>query len=122
MGLVSITGSWDDIALMCTYRHEKPVRMQIKEGPLSLFYACPKYQAENRSEGEPACNNRLNLNDFEKMLAHLNDMRRDAELRNEKLSLKNYRWKDRKGTEFTVLSHEKDKITVGVANWQAIRK
>ena len=59
-----ITGSWDDITLVCGNTHDEPVNMVLQEGPSSLFYACPKYHRENRSEGERTCNNRLSIDDF----------------------------------------------------------
>jgi hypothetical protein len=119
---ISISGTWGDIVLMCNYRHEEPVEMALQQGPSSLFYACPKYKTENRTEDERACNNRLNLVDFENMLKHLDGIRCDCELKNEKTVLANYQWKDKKGTEFKVLKHEGDMLTIGVVNWQAIRK
>lgn len=66
-----ITGSWGDITLVCGNTHEQPIEMVLQEGPASLFYACPKYHSENRSEGERACNNRLSIDDFFKALEAL---------------------------------------------------
>lgn len=120
MGKAMITGSWDDIQLVCCYRHERPVPMIIQEGPSSPFYACPKYHEENREEGERACNNRLSLQDYSKMLEHLHTMLVDAEIHDERLNLTNHEWKDRKGTEFKVLSQDGSHLVISVLNKKAI--
>jgi hypothetical protein len=117
---VTITGTWDSVKLMCTHRHKEPVPMEIKQGPSSLFYACPKYYPQNRDEDERACNNRLNLVDYERMLSHVNGLLRDAELNDEKVNLKSVKWKDAKGTLFEVLSHDGDGLVVSAVNKRAI--
>lgn len=115
-----ITGSWDDITLVCGNTHDEPVNMVLQEGPTSLFYACPKYHRENRSEGERACNNRLSIDDFLKALASLHEKIIEAELRDERLQLTNYEWKDRKGTLYKVLKHEGNQLTISVYNKKAV--
>lgn len=115
-----ITGSWGDITLVCSHRHEIPIPMVIQQGPSSPFYACPKYHPENRSLDERACNNRLSLEDFSKMLAHLHSILVDAEMNDEKVNLTNHTWKDRKGTIFKVLKQDGDKLTIEVYNKRAI--
>lgn len=120
MGKSMITGSWDDIQLVCCYRHDKPVPMAIQEGPNSPFYACPKYHPENREEGERACSNHLSLQDYSKMLEHLHTKIIDAEMNDERLNLTNYAWKDKKGTEFRVLSQEGSRLVISVYNKRAV--
>lgn len=115
-----ITGTWDDITLVCGYRHEEPIPMVIQSGPSSPFYACPKYHPENRVGNERACGNRLSLQDYTKMLEHLHQKIVEAEMRDEKINLANYEWKDKKGTLFKVLSHEGSKMTIQVYNKRAI--
>lgn len=115
-----ITGSWDDITLVCGNTHDEPVNMGRQEGASSLFYACPKYHRENRSEGERACNNRLSIDDFLKALASLHEKIIEAELQDERLQLTNYEWKDRKGTRYKVLEHEGNKLTISVYNKKAV--
>lgn len=68
-----IKNLWKHITLTCGNGHTEEVVMDLKQGPLSLFYACPKYYPENRKEKERACANRLNLVDFEKMLDHMTE-------------------------------------------------
>lgn len=120
MGKYMITGSWEDVQLVCCHRHETPVPMAIQEGPSSPFYACPKYHQENREEHEQACNNRLSLQDYSTMLEHLHKIVIDAELADECVNLTNHHWKDRKGTEFKVLSHIGAKLVIQVYNKRAV--
>lgn len=115
-----ITGTWDDIKLVCCHRHTEPVPMVIQEGPSSPFYACPKYHPENRLPGEYACNNRLSIQDYFKMMEHLHTMIIEAELHDEKLNLTHHTWKDKKGTVFTVLEQDGDKLVISVYNKRAI--
>ena len=117
-----ITGTWDDIKLVCPYRHEEPIEMYIKEGPSSQFYACPKYYDYNRAPDERACNNRLNLVDFERMITHIDNIRYEAEMRGEIISLKLHSWKTSKGIQYHVLSHEYNKLVISVINKLAISK
>ena len=116
----TISGTWDDIKLVCTNRHEIPVDMIIQQGPSSLFFACPKFDANNCEPGEQRCNNRLNLVDHERMIDHLDTMRFEAEMNNEKPILKNHKWDTAKGIQYVVLSHEGDKMVVGMYNKRAI--
>lgn len=116
----TITSSWNDVELVCCNRHEHPIQMVIQQGPSSPFYACPKYHEDAREEGERACNNRLSLQDYSKMLSHLHDLIGAAEMNDERVNLTNYTWKDRKGTEFKVLEHNGDYLVVRVYNKRAI--
>jgi hypothetical protein len=115
-----ITGTWSSVKLVCAHRHKEPVVMELRQGPSSLFYACPKYYPENRDEGERACNNRLNLVDYERMLAHINALLYEAEFMGEKPNLTNHKWKDAKGTEYKILLHEKEEFVVEMFNKRAI--
>ena len=117
-----ITGTWSDIKLVCTYRHEEPIAMNIKEGPASPFYACPKYYDFNREPDERACNNRLNLVDYEKMITHIDKIRYDAEMSGEMAILTGYTWKTTKGIEYKILQHKHNNLVVGVTNKVAINK
>lgn len=114
-----ITGGWNDVTLLCAC-HQEPVELVLQSGPSSLFYACPKYHQENRIEGERACNNRLSLEDFTKMLEHLHGTIIDSEMRDQHIQLTNFSWKNPKGTQFRVLDHHGDKFTISVYNKRAI--
>jgi len=115
-----ITGSWEDVTLICGGNHTEPVEMVLQQGPASLFYACPKYHAENRTEGERACNNRLSIENFTKMLEHLHGVIIDAELNDQRIQLANFTWKDRKGTFYKVVSQNMDKLVISVYNKRAV--
>lgn len=117
-----ITGGWDDVTLVCACHDTKEdmVKMVIQEGPTSLFYACPKYREENRIEGERACNNRLSLEDYTKMLEYLHGTIVEAELNDERIQLTNFTWKNPKGTQFKVLLHNGNKLVISVYNKRAI--
>lgn len=115
-----ITGSWDDVVLVCTHNHKEPVEMVIQQGPSSPFYACPKYHEENRAPGERMCNNRLSLVDFTKMLEYLHGRIIESELQDRRITLTNMAWKDRKGTEYKVLKHEGNKLVISVYNKRAM--
>lgn len=116
----TITNSWDDVTLVCCNRHETPIPMILQQGPSSVFYACPKYK--EHEEDERACNNRLSLDDYSTMLKHLHKLMVQAELNDERLNLTHYTWKDRKGTIFTVLSHEGSRLVIQVENRRAMRR
>lgn len=107
--------------LVCIHGHNEPIEMVIKQGPSSLFYACPKYDMDNLIEGEKRCNNRLNLIDYTEMLQHLHNMLVEAELNDEVINLKNVSWTTKRGIFFKVLEHVGDKLVVGVENWKAIK-
>lgn len=117
----SITNSWGNVKLVCIHNHETPIEMEIKQGPASLFYACPKYDLENLEEGEVRCNNRLNLIDYTDMLQYLHNLLVEAELNDKVMNLKNVKWVTKRGIQFKVLSHDGDNLVVGVENWKAIK-
>lgn len=58
---------WNITNFYCSHRHT-PTKMEFLNGPLSLFYACPKYYEQNREPGELMCSMRLNLVDAEGIL------------------------------------------------------
>ena len=66
--MYEIAEAWKYIKPKCGCHGENKIDMVIQEGPASLFYACPKYHPENREPGERACNNRLNLIEYQKMV------------------------------------------------------
>lgn len=119
MSNASISGSWEKIKLLCG-NHEEPIEMVIHQGGASLFYSCPKYYPDNRTEDEKVCINRLSLKDFEtKLLGHINDLIVSAEINGEVLNLKHHKWKAN-GIEFEILEHTDDKIVVKMLNRKAL--
>jgi len=115
-----ISGSWNDVTLVCAC-HDNPVEMVIQQGQ-SLFYACPKYHAENREADERGCNNRLSMDDYMKMLEHLHGVLVEAEMRDERMTLTHYTWKDTKGTQYKVLRHDGNKMVISVLNKRAMNR
>jgi len=110
-----ITGSWENVHLYCGAHQDELVEMQLKEGPHSLFYACPKYYPDNRKEGEHACYNRLNLVDCEKMLSTIADMIIEADSKGEIVDLTNYSW-TKKGITYKILHYSPSRLDVSVFN------
>lgn len=116
-----IKNLWKHITLTCGNGHTEEVVMDLKQGPLSLFYACPKYYPENRKEKERACANRLNLVDFEKMLDHMTEKIEKGMDQGIEINLTGYQYRDRKGTQYTVLKHSKDDLKIEVLNRRALK-
>ena len=46
-----IRGFWNSVQVICGNHCNEQIEMTVQEGPSSLFYACPKYHPENRTEG-----------------------------------------------------------------------
>lgn len=110
-----ITGLWENVHLFCGAHDGELVEMELKEGPHSLFYACPRYYPQNRKEGEHACYNRLNLVDCEKMLSDLADIIIKADERGERFNPTNYSWA-KKGITYKILQYDGSRIDVSVFN------
>ena len=112
MSEAMVTGIWNNVRLICGNHPEgEQHEMAIVSGPHSLFYACPKYDALNRTEDEPTCYNRLNLIDYEKMLNHISNEFVKADANDEVVNLSHHKWKD-KTREFEVLRHTQDEIVI----------
>lgn len=114
-----IAGSWENVHLYCA-AHDKLVEMELKQGPHSLFYACPKYYPNNREPGEHACYNRLNLIDCEKMLSRIAELIIEADANGQKLDVTNYTWTE-KGITYKVLSYSPSRLDVSVFNKPSLR-
>lgn len=63
-----IKNLWAVTKIYCG-NHEEPIEMILKQGPKSLFYACPDY--EKRYQGEKGCPNRVSTEIVEKILEHI---------------------------------------------------
>lgn len=118
--MADILGEWENIIPLCG-NHEGHVRMEPIQGPHSMFYACPKYYPKNRAEGERACNNRINLIEYEAMVSHLNGIIADAMLEGGDVDLTNHEWRS-KGISYMVEEHGRDKIAVRILNKKAMAK
>lgn len=118
--MYSIDGAWQNIIPICGNHNGEMVQMTINQGPHSMFYSCPKYYPENRTSGERACNNRINLIDYQAMVDHLMDKIAAEEHANNSIDLTNYSWK-KKGTIFRVLKQEGRILYVEIKNVKAMK-
>ena len=114
-----IKGFWETTMLVCGNHPDEEVEMAIRSGPTSLFYACPKYDADKRKQGETPCFNRISLKEFEGMLDDLFELLTDDDSASTVLNLKNHTW-TRKGIEYKVLQHTDKQIKVQVINRRSI--
>lgn len=121
--MYSMNNGWNRIIPVCgNHSEEECIEMTVNEkGQFSLFYSCPKYYPENREVGEKACNNRINLIDYEIMVNTLMEKIAKAKLEGNVLDLTNFKW-SRKGTDFRVIKHENDKIWVEIKNLRSMKK
>ena len=115
-----IKNIWNEIEVFCGNGHNELIKMEIQQGPHSLFYACPKYHPENRGENERACNNRINLVDYEKMIDHISDILIDAELDGRVEYLTGHSW-SANGIDFKVVDHS-DKIRILMLSKKSLAK
>lgn len=119
--MAMITGSWNKTTLICGNHPEgEEHQMIIQQGPHSPFYACPKYNIENLKPNEIQCYNRINLNDYEKMLNHIANILVEGEINGEEICLTNHTWKYR-GKEFKVLNHDKNGIVIKFIDKLAVK-
>ena len=116
-----IKNLWGRIELICGNHDTEDVVMDIKEGPSSPFYACPKYYPENRTSDERACVNRINMIDFEKMLDHVQDNILEMEAQGTQGNLLHQKWKY-KSIEFEIIGYDPHgKIKIKMINRKALR-
>jgi hypothetical protein len=119
-----IENIWEKISIYCGC-HDKPIKMVPHEGSTyavwsggtnSMFYSCPKYYEENRTPDEHACFNRLNLVEYEEAVTHISDIKEQSMTEDSSVNLTGYRWKNKKGTEFQIMTDDKDGIKISVIN------
>jgi len=115
-----IKGFWQTTTLVCANQHgDQEVVMTIQQGPKNMFYACPKYHPENRSEGECSCANRISIKEYETMLSKIFTVLEKADESNTVLNLANFAWKNR-GIEFKVILHTNTDMKISVLNPKAL--
>ena len=119
--MLTIDNSWKNIIPICgNHKDGERIEMVITQGPHSMFYSCPKYRPENRDANERACNNRINLIEYQAMVDHLNNLIAESACSGGSVDLTNHTW-EKKGTRFTVLEHSGEKIVVKILNLRAMR-
>lgn len=115
-----IKNLWKCTNFWCSHRHQ-PEKMTLIQGPMSLFYACPKYYPENREEDERACTMRLNLVDAEAILEKLSKIIEEDDNNNINADYTNLEF-DYKAIHVTVISYDKTGIiNLNIYNKKAIR-
>ncbi len=119
-----ITNVWNNIRIFCgNHGEDFSIEMTPHEGAdgLDMFYSCPKYYPENRTESERPCGNRITINEYKDMVEHLSKMIEDAEIQYQKLDLAGYKWRSKRGVAYMVFRHTKKHIDVLVYNKQAFK-
>ena len=118
-----IKGLWQTASLICGNHpgSEDEVRMDLKQGPTSLFYACPKYDLDKRDITEKPCFNRISLKEFEAILEDVFELLTTADQNNTVLNLVHHTW-SRRGVEYKILSHTNEEIRIQVLNRRALAK
>lgn len=118
-----IKGLWQTAILICGNHPdcEDEVKMELKQGSTSLFYACPKYDPDKRGITEKPCLNRISLKEFEAMLEHVFELMTAADKNNTVLNLAHHIW-SRRGVEYKILSHTNGEIRIQVLNRRALAK
>lgn len=114
-----IKNLWKMTHFYCSYRHD-PVEMTINDkGDFGMFYSCPKYYPNNRTEDEQACPMRLNFIDAEGILEELSKKLEDdsgfdcVDLTGEEFMYKNIRVK--------VIKQTSERIELDIYNKKALR-
>lgn len=110
-----IKGFWETTILVCGNHPGEEIEMTIKSGPSSLFYACPKYDADKRTSAESPCFNRISLKEFEGMLDDIFEQLTGDESGCTVLNLTNHAW-TRKGIEYKIIQHTDKQIKIQVLN------
>lgn len=114
-----ISGLWKNIKIYCGNNHEELIELEPKEGPLSMFYACPKYYEHNRKEHEKKCGNRISLKEYEDAVEYIVELLSEAEKNDELLNLYGYKWKKR-GVNFEIFEHTSTSIKIKITSEKAI--
>ena len=115
-----ITNIWNKINFYCD-NHKEPIPfivqqgVQSQAGSFSSFYACKKYNKQEREENEKPCLNRLNFFDAEAIVKEISKKLADAEFNGIEINLTNMNFKT-KNIDVRILKHTSDKIDVAILN------
>lgn len=117
-----VINSWNQITLVCgAHGDDYSNVMQLKQGPHSLFYSCPKYKSIYGKDHEGrSCNNRLTLVDYENMLNFLMEHSEEADGLVD-VNLTGFEWR-KNGVSYKVLEHKYDKFKILMRNDKAMAK
>ena len=120
-----ISNIWNQIRICCGCHGKETVMMMPHDGSEasaqggktgSIFYSCPRYYPENRSENERACFNRISIAEYEELVLKISSVLESADASGQVLNLSGMCWTNKRGTKFKVLKHERTLILVSVVN------
>lgn len=115
---------WSKIKLVCgNHGEDTSIEMIPHDGAegLDLFYSCPKYYPDNRPADERPCGNRINLVEYQAAVEHISDVLEENESMGGSVDLRGHKWTNKKGIQFEVIAHKRDKIVVKCLNTRALR-
>lgn len=116
-----IVNLWKNTSFYCM-NHDKPVKMEPRTGKKELFYACPKYYPENRSDNERACMNNMYTQDAQEAVCYVSDKIEQYTAEGiEPLCVIGETWTKR-DIDYTVLNYDNGKLKIGVLNRRALSK
>ena len=124
-----IKNLWNNIHLYCGC-HNELVPMHFHDGAanreagvdtLSAFYACPKYDPENRKYGEKPCMNRMTVEDMEKAVEVLSSVLEDAQAKGDLVNLEGFAWRSNKDIEYRVVKHNRTGIHMTAVNYRVLK-
>lgn len=101
--------------------HEQSQLLRFGGGSGSIFYACPKYYAENRNPDETACFNRISITELEEMVEYISDQIESPDSVFAEVNLKGLTWKNKHGTRFKIINFSSSRIDVLVYSQKSLR-
>mgnify|MGYP000125173154 CR=1 FL=1 len=127
------TNFWDRIILVCANHEGGDLPQMMPHAPASgnvsrilygeqtnMFYSCPRYYPENRSEGEPCCRNHISIKEYEGMLSYLDGLISRIEAQGGSIDIVGEKWKSKQGTEYKVVRQTAEHIYVSCVNRKAV--
>lgn len=117
-----IKNLWSYIELYCGNPiHKEPIKLVEKYTPTNtLFFACPKYFAQNREDDEKMCKNSIYTNDYEKAVEEIEKRLVENAKQDIEENLEGLRWTSKNGICYEVFSHSNDKIKIKMINKRAM--
>lgn len=103
---------WSVVAFCCG-NHEELIQMELKEGPHSVFYACPRYS--EKYMGGTGCPNRMSTVQAEEILNLISEKMEKAAKSGKTLNLTHAKF-TYQGVECHIIEHTDHSIVVKVKN------
>lgn len=95
--------------------------MYIRNTETDYFYACPKYNPDEREEYERPCINHISINEYQHMLETFSEKIQEKEEDGSTFFAKNLKFKT-KNAEYKILVHTPRELVISVLNKQAKNK